>query len=234
VTDGRSVEERGRIGEAARATAPLSAIASWRPAGDRPDPVALLEEQAATRLPDLVPVRYGRMSASPFAFYRGAASPMAADLATIPVSGLRTQLCGDAHLGNFGMFASPERDLEFDVTDFDETMVGPWEWDVLRLAGSLVVASRVRGFDAHKAQRAVEAMTPDDLTTWGELAAWALARGHANAGDPAAIAGYLGTGDAFAHAVAEFASVYADQTERDFESFLAAVKTRRIAAQAGV
>ena len=104
-----------------------------------------------------MPVRYGRMSASPFAFYRGAALPMAADLATLPVSGLRTQLCGDAHLSNFGLFASPERDLEFDVTDFDETLVGPWEWDLLRLASSLVVSSRVRGFDEHKAQRAARA-----------------------------------------------------------------------------
>jgi uncharacterized protein (DUF2252 family) len=423
-------------------------VASWRPAADRPDPLALLEEQSAARQPDLVPVRYGRMSASPFAFYRGAALPMAADLASVPVSGLQTQLCGDAHLSNFGMFASPERDLEFDITDFDETLVGPWEWDVLRLAGSLAVASLVRGFDAHKAQRAVraavgtygdrmqgyaamraidvyyakvdtagildfvdararpylrstiksaahhdalhelpkitavaggqrrivdrppvivhprgltlrladdtleryreslqedrrvlldryrivdsamkivgigsvglgayiallegasdddpvflqvkeavasvlerflepspypshgerivtgqrrlqatsdillgwtigeggrhlyvrqlqdekgsaivEAMTPDDLTTWGELAAWALARGHANAGDPAAIAGYLGTSDEYARAVGEFASTYADQTERDFEAFVRAIKAGRIDARTGV
>jgi uncharacterized protein (DUF2252 family) len=444
----RSVEERTRFGKAGRSHASLSAVADWRPAADRSDPVALLEGQAASRIQELVPVRYGRMSVSPFAFYRGAALPMAADLATVPVSGLRTQLCGDAHLSNFGMFASPERDLDFDVTDFDETLVGPWEWDLLRLAASLVVASRVRGFDAHKARRAVrsavrsyqtrmqgyaamraidvyyakvdaaaildfvdvrarpylrstiksaahhdalhelpritevaggqrrildrppvivhpegltmplaesavtryreslqedrrvlldryqlvdsalkvvgigsvglgayvallegaseddplflqvkeaeasvlerflepspypshgerivtgqrrlqstsdvllgwtigelgrhlyvrqlqdekgsavvEAMTPDDLATWGELAAWALARGHANTGDPAAIAGYLGADDEYAHAVEGFASVYADQTERDFEAFLAAIRTGRIEAQTGV
>ena len=435
VTEGRAVADREKAGEAARAHAPLSGVAAWRPAPDRPDPVALLEEQSATRIPDLVPVRYGRMSASPFAFYRGAALPMAADLATVPVSGLQTQLCGDAHLSNFGLFASPERDLEFDVTDFDETLVGPWEWDLLRLAASLVVSSRVRGFDAHKAQRAVRAAVgayqsrmqgyatmraidvyyakvdaagildfvdararpylrttiksaahhdalhelpkitavaggqrrivdrppvivhPKELTapacrrhrcaiprespggsprparslpdrrfgvegrrrrqrrsrgvrgpargrrrrrpalppgqggrglgpravprtesvpiarradrhrpasaavderhparlddrrtrappvrppapgrqgvgcrrgddarttstTWGELAAWALARGHANAGDPAAIAGYLGPSDEFARAVGGFATTYADQTERDYETFL--------------
>ena len=156
VTEGRAVADREKAGEAARAHAPLSGVAVWRPSKDRPDPVALLEEQSATRIPDLVPVRYGRMSASPFAFYRGAALPMAADLATVPVSGFQTQLCGDAHLSNFGLFASPERDLEFDVTDFDETLVGPWEWDLLRLAASLVVSSRVRGFDAHKAQQPFE------------------------------------------------------------------------------
>ncbi len=448
MTEAQAVADRQKAGEAARAHAPLAGVADWRPSPKRPDPLALLEEQSATRIPDLVPVRYGRMSASAFAFYRGAALPMAADLATVTVSGLRTQLCGDAHLSNFGLFASPERDLEFDVTDFDETLVGPWEWDVLRLAASVVVASRLRGFDEHKAQRAVrttvgayqdrmqgyaamraidvyyakvdaagildfvdararpylrstiksaahhdalhelpkitavaggqrrivdrppvivhpegltirladdtaaryreslqedrrvlldryrivdsamkvvgvgsvglgayvallegtgdddplflqvkeadasvlerflgpspypshgerivtgqrrlqstsdillgwtigeggrhlyvrqlqddkgsavvEAMTLDDLTTWGELAAWALARGHANAGDPAAIAGYLGSSDEFARAVGAFAVTYADQTDHDYQSFLGAIKTGRITAQTGV
>jgi uncharacterized protein (DUF2252 family) len=448
VTAQPTVADRLKGGEAARARVPFSGVAAWRPSSDRPDPVALLQEQATTRIAELVPVRYGRMSASPFAFYRGAALPMAADLATVPVSGIRTQLCGDAHLSNFGMFASPERDLEFDVTDFDETLVGPWEWDVLRLAASLVVASRLRGFDEHKAQRAVrtavgaygdriqgyaamraidvyyakvdaagildfvhararpylrstiksaahhdalhelpkitavaggqrrivdrppviihpkgltirladdtvaryrdslqedrrvlldryrlvdsamkvvgvgsvglgayvallegagdedplflqvkeaeasvlerflepspypshgerivtgqrrlqstsdillgwtigeqgrhlyvrqlqddkgsavvEAMTDDDLVTWGELCGWALARGHARSGDPAAIAGYLGGDDAFGHAVGDFATVYADQTERDHDAFLAAIRGGRIVAQTGV
>ncbi len=156
MTEGRTVAERLKDGEAARALAPFSGVASWRPSKDRPDPVALLEEQATTRIADLIPIRYGRMMASPFAFFRGAALPMAADLAGIPVSGFRTQLCGDAHLSNFGMFASPERDLVFDITDFDETLVGPWEWDLLRLAASIVVAARARGFDAHQAHHAVK------------------------------------------------------------------------------
>ena len=117
---------------------PPSAHAGWRPAPDRPDPVALLEEQAATRIPELVPIRHGRMAVSPFTFYRGAALPMAADLAATPVSGIIVQLCGDAHLSNFGLFASPERDLVFDINDFDETLHGPFEWDVKRLAASIV------------------------------------------------------------------------------------------------
>ncbi len=114
----------------------------FEPGKDRPDPVAFLEEQAATRVPDLVPIRYGRMLVSPFTFYRGAALIMAADLAGTPTIGLRTQLCGDAHLCNFGVFGSPERNLVFDVNDFDETLPGPWEWDVKRLAASLEIAGR--------------------------------------------------------------------------------------------
>ena len=448
MTDVRSVAERRKEGEAARAPSPLTGPSRWRPAKDRPDPVALLEEQAATRIRSLVPVRYGRMMASPFAFYRGAALPMAADLATLPVSGIQTQLSGDAHLGNFGMFASPERDLVFDITDFDETLVGPWEWDVVRLATSLVVASRDRGFAAHAARHAVheavasyatrmtayaampaigvyysnvdaqailgfvdvrartylrdtiksaahhdalhelpkitemtggvrriidrppaithppeltaplaedavrgyretlqedrrvlldryrlvdwamkvvgigsvglaafvalligtgdddplflqakeaeasilerflapspypshgerivigqrrlqatsdvllgwtvgpggrhvyvrqlqdqkgvavvEAMTADDLEEWGELCAWTLARGHARSGDPALIAGYLGDGEAFGHAVADFAIAYADQTERDLGALKTAIKAGRVKAEPGV
>ena len=448
VSDARSVAQRRKEGEAARTHAPLTGPSGWRPAKDRPDPVALLEEQAATRIPSLVPVRYGRMMASPFAFYRGAALPMAADLSTLAVSGFQTQLSGDAHLSNFGMFASPERDLVFDVTDFDETLVGPWEWDLLRLAASLVVAARGRGFDAHIARHAVhesvrsyatrmadyaampaievyyskvdahailgftdvrartylqdmikaaahhdalhelpkitelaggvrrivdrppvithpaelttvlaestvqryrdslqedkrvlldryrlvdtamkvvgigsvglgafigllegtgeddplflqakeaeasvlerflkpspypshgerivtgqrrlqatsdillgwtigehgrhiyvrqlqdqkgaavvEAMTGDDLEEWGELCAWALARGHARSGDPALIAGYLGDGASFGHAAGDFATAYADQTERDLTTFKAAIKAGRIKAEPGV
>jgi uncharacterized protein (DUF2252 family) len=443
-----SREERRQAGAAVRARVPPSAHAGWRPAPDRPDPLALLEEQAATRVPDLVPIRYGRMAATPFTFYRGAALPMAADLAAITSSGIVVQLCGDAHLSNFGLFASPERDLVFDINDFDETLHGPFEWDVKRLAASLVVAARVRGFDVQAARHAVhravaeyrarmaayadmpavdvyysrvdaagilayvdkrarpflqhtvraayhhdaihelpkltavdaqgrrrivdhppiithppeatpdllaaalagyrdtipedrrvlldryemvdaalkvvgvgsvgldafvalllgddddpiflqakqaeasvlerflppsnqpshgarvvagqrrlqatsdvllgwavgahgrhwyvrqlqdqkggavvDAMTVDDLATWGTLCAWALARGHARSGQPAEIAGYLGTDKAFDHAIGNFAAAYADQNERDHAAFVGAIAAGRIAAESGV
>jgi uncharacterized protein (DUF2252 family) len=141
-----SVDDRRAKGLEARDRAPLSSHTKWRPAPDRPDPVALLEEQDATREPDLVPVRHGRMMVSPFTFYRGAAKIMAADLADTPVAGLEAQLCGDAHLLNFGVFASPERILLFDVNDFDETLPGPFEYDVKRMAASFAVAGRNNGF----------------------------------------------------------------------------------------
>ena len=435
-------------GQAARIRLSPASLADWRPAGDRPDPVALLEEQAVTRLPELVPVRYGRMAVSPFTFYRGAALPMAADLAAAPSSGVIVQLCGDAHLSNFGLFASPERDELFDINDFDETLHGPFEWDLARLAASLVVAGRSRGFTVHanrravhramrsyrdrmttyaamraievyyssvevssiltfvnkrarpmietavksaahhdslhelpkltavidgnrrivdrppvivhrsdvtsplvdsviasyrdslqedrlvlldryeivdyaikvvgvgsvglaagivlldggsdddplflqlkeaqasvyerflgpsrqpshgarvvagqrrlqaagdvllgsavggqgrhwyirqlqdqKASAVVEAMTEDDLASWGELCGWALARGHARSGEPSTIAGYLGDDDAFERAMEAFAETYADQTEHDFDAFTAAIKSGRIVAEAGV
>ena len=137
--------ERARAGADARRRVPPAAHAAWRPGPDRPDPVALLEEQAGSRVPQLVPIRYGRMLVSPFTFFRGAALPMAADLATTPVSGFDVQLVGDAHLSNFGLFASPERNLLFDMNDFDETLPAPWEWDVKRLAASFVVACRDKG-----------------------------------------------------------------------------------------
>ena len=138
--------ERTARGKAARRAAPRSSHGSWEAAADRPDPVALLEEQAESRVPELVPIRYGRMLESPFAFFRGGASIMAADLAATPRSGFTVQLCGDAHLSNFGMFASPERHLLFDINDFDETLPGPWEWDVKRLAASLEICGRDLGF----------------------------------------------------------------------------------------
>ena len=141
-----SPADRVALGKAARAAVPRSSHAVFDPPADRPDPVALLEEQGSSRVPELVPIRYGRMLASPFSYYRGAALPMAADLATTPVSGLTVQACGDAHLSNFGMYASPERKLLFDVNDFDETLPGPWEWDVKRLGTSLEVAARDNGF----------------------------------------------------------------------------------------
>ena len=138
--------ERAATGRSLRSQAPRSSHADWEPRPDRPDTIALLEEQAANRLPELVPIRYGRMSASPFAFFRGAAYVMASDLAGTPRSGIRVQLCGDAHLANFGGFASAERQLLFDLNDFDETLPGPWEWDVKRLAASVAVAGRENGF----------------------------------------------------------------------------------------
>jgi uncharacterized protein (DUF2252 family) len=141
--DGRT--ERAAVGKAARSVAPLASHAELDLAPDR-DPVGLLVGQAATRVPDLVPLRYGRMLVSPFTFYRGAALPMAADLARTPTSGLRVQLCGDAHLSNFGAYASPERRLVFDLNDFDETLRGPFEWDVKRFAASVEIAGRDRGF----------------------------------------------------------------------------------------
>ncbi|WP_105974563.1 DUF2252 domain-containing protein [Streptomyces geranii] len=145
-------EERAARGRAARADAPRSAHAEYEPSPKRPDPVDVIEAQSATRLPELVPIRYGRMLESPFRFYRGAAAIMAGDLADTPRTGLTAQLCGDAHLLNFRLLASPERHLVFDINDFDETLPGPWEWDVKRLAASLVIAGRENGYtDAERA-----------------------------------------------------------------------------------
>jgi hypothetical protein len=141
-----TVDQRVARGRAARTGAPRSAHGRWQPAPGRPDPVVLLEEQAVSRVPLLVPVRYGRMLASPFTFYRGAALIMASDLAGTPVSGVTVQLCGDAHLSNFGLFGTPERQMIFDINDFDETLPGPWEWDVKRLAASFEIMGRDRGF----------------------------------------------------------------------------------------
>jgi uncharacterized protein (DUF2252 family) len=139
-------EEQARLGKQERKRVPRESHAGFSPAPDRPDPVGLLERQAVSRLQDLVPVRYGRMLLSPFSYFRGAALPMADDLARTPVTGLRVQACGDAHLSNFGVFGSPERRMLFDVNDFDETLPGPWEWDVKRLAASLEVAGRDLGY----------------------------------------------------------------------------------------
>src|SRR5271166_2044527 len=137
-----TVAERAARGKAARREVPRSSHAVFEPGRNRADPIKLLERQAKTRVPELVPIRYGRMLVSPFTFYRGAALIMANDLATTPRSGLHVQCCGDAHLSNFGVFASPERKLVFDVNDFDETLPGPWEWDVKRLAVSMMIAAR--------------------------------------------------------------------------------------------
>ena len=147
-----TVEERAAAGKAARAASPRAEHGEWAPAGGRRDPVDLLEEQAASRVQELVPIRYGRMLVSPFTFYRGAAYPMAADLAGGSRTGLDVQLCGDAHLSNFGAFGAPDRRLIFSINDFDETLPGPFEWDVKRLVASFAVAGRDRGFDAKQRQ----------------------------------------------------------------------------------
>ena len=154
-----TMAERSARGKGARAEVPRESHAVFDPPADRPDPVAQLEQQAESRVPELVPIRYGRMLVSPFAYFRGAALPMASDLAGTPCTGLVVQACGDAHLSNFGIFASPERKFLFDVNDFDETLPGPWEWDVKRLAASLEVAARGNGFARKERRRIVTSST---------------------------------------------------------------------------
>jgi uncharacterized protein (DUF2252 family) len=147
--------ERTVLGKALRRKAPRSSHAAWEPHSERPDPINLLEAANKTRLEHLVPIRYGRMARSPFAFYRGSADIMAHDLSKTPVSGISAQICGDAHLSNFGVYASPERRQVFDINDFDETLSGPWEWDVKRLAASIVLAGRQNGYSAQDSKQAV-------------------------------------------------------------------------------
>ena len=149
-----STNERHGANSGRHAQVAPSGHAGWKPAPGRPDPVALLEEQNTTREPDLVPVRHGRMMVSPFTFYRGAAKIMAADLKDTPTAGLEVQLCGDAHLSNFGVYASPERELLFDLNDFDETLPGPFEYDVKRMAASFTIAARNNGFAKSDARAA--------------------------------------------------------------------------------
>ncbi|MFJ3835330.1 DUF2252 domain-containing protein [Streptomyces sp. NPDC090054] len=150
-----TVDERAARGREARRRSPRSGHAAYEPSENGRDPLAILEAQSATRVPELVPIRYGRMMESPFRFYRGAAAVMASDLAGTPDSGISAQLCGDAHLLNFRLLASPERELMFDINDFDETLPGPWEWDVKRLATSFVIAGRANGFDDAERARVV-------------------------------------------------------------------------------
>ncbi|ADB49931.1 DUF2252 domain-containing protein [Conexibacter woesei] len=152
-----SRDERIARGRAARAEIRRRDHGEWEPAADRADPIELLERQGRDRIAELLPLRYERMSASPFTFFRGSAAVMAADLARTPVSGERVQLCGDAHLANFGGFGAPDRTIVFDLNDFDETLPGPWEWDVKRLAASIVLAARDRGFDSDEQAAAVHA-----------------------------------------------------------------------------
>src|SRR5260370_10200444 len=151
----RTLAERRAVGRSLREKVPGSSHAEWSPAADRSDPIGLLEEQDSSRLAQFVPLRYGRMIASPFGFLRGSAVVMAGDLAATPVTGLQVQMCGDAHLSNFGVYATPERNQVFDVNDFDETLPGPWEWDVKRLAASIVVAGRTMGFTREMNRQAV-------------------------------------------------------------------------------
>ena len=165
-----NIDERKAKGREARDRTPVSSHTKWRPAADRPDPVALLEEQNRTREPDLVPVRHGRMMVSPFTFYRGAAKIMATDLKDTPVAGLEAQLCGDAHLSNFGAFASPERILLFDVNDFDETVPGPFEYDVKRMAASFTIAGRNNGFSKADTRAATLASVTAYRETMAEFA----------------------------------------------------------------
>ena len=153
MTTQATAAERAERGRAARSAVPRSSHGPYEPARGRPDPIGILEAQAATRVPELVPIRYGRMLSSPFAFYRGAAAIMASDLAPTPRSGVDVQCCGDAHLSNFGLFGSPERRLIFDVNDFDETLPGPWEWDLKRLVASIAVAGRERGLSQRDRER---------------------------------------------------------------------------------
>ena len=165
-------------GRAARTRVPRSSHGDWQPAADRPDPVAVLQAGNVDRLANLVPIRFGRMAATPFAFYRGAAALMAADLAGLPTEGSIVQACGDAHLMNFGIFATPERNVVFGMNDFDETLPGPWEWDVKRLAASIVLAGRDVGIsDAESEQAAVACVAAyrrrmAELATTGPLDTW--------------------------------------------------------------
>lgn len=174
------VAERTALGKAARKQAPRTSHAEWRPARGRTSPVEVLEAQAAFRVPELVPLRYGRMLASAFTFYRGAAAIMAMDLAPTPTSGFWVQACGDAHLSNFGAYSAPDRELMVDVNDFDETLPGPWEWDVKRLAASFEIAGRDRGFDAAQSRGAVLSAvaayreTMQTLVGIGNLDVWYL------------------------------------------------------------
>jgi uncharacterized protein (DUF2252 family) len=173
-----AVSERQALGKRAREAVPRKAHAVWHPPADRADPVGILERQGETRVPELLPIRYGRMAQSPFAFFRGAAAIMAADLAATPRSGFVAQLCGDAHLSNFGVFAGPDRELVFDLNDFDETLPGPWEWDVKRLGASLAVAGRHAGLSSRERRAATaaaarayrEAMR--DFAAMGNLDVW--------------------------------------------------------------
>jgi len=173
-----SAKDRVARGKAARKVVPRESHASFERSLDRPEPLDLLERQAASRVPELIPIRYGRMLVSPFSYFRGAALPMADDLSLTPTTGLVVQACGDAHLSNFGIFASPERKLLFSLNDFDETLPGPWEWDVKRLAASLEVAGRDNGFSKKERRRVVtsavriyrEAMA--DFATMTNLEVW--------------------------------------------------------------
>ncbi len=188
--------ERTANGKAARAVAPRSGQGEWEPASDRRDPVEMLEEQAASRVPGLVPVRYGRMLVSPFTFFRGAAYLMAADLAGAPRTGLRVQLCGDAHLSNFGGYAAPDRRLVFSINDFDETLPGPFEWDLKRLVASFAVAGRDRQFDKKTRQsinRTVTRSYREAIRSFAEMSNFDIWYSRIDVEEIAALAAQQGT-----------------------------------------
>src|SRR3954453_4687322 len=166
-----TVAERAARGKAASSGVPPPSHGEFSPPPTRADPIELLDRQAGSRVPELVPIRYGRMLVSPFTFYRGAAAVMAHDLAGTPRSGLTVQCCGDAHLSNFGLFASPERALVFDLNDFDETLPGPWEWDVKRLAVSMLIAARANDYRAKDQERIVLDTVGRYRTAMAEFAA---------------------------------------------------------------
>jgi uncharacterized protein (DUF2252 family) len=168
---GKPIEERSAEGRAEREAVPLEAHGEWAAPADRPDPVGVLEAQDALRVPDLVPIRHGRMIVSPFTFYRGSAAIMAWDLSSTPTTGLRVQCCGDAHLSNFGVFAAPDRQVVFDLNDFDETLPAPFEWDVKRLVASVVVAARDNGHHRKKQRAAARAAAAAYRTTMAKAAA---------------------------------------------------------------
>ena len=194
--EGRATpEDRRALGRSRRKDVPRSSHGDWSPAPDRPDPVALLEEQNEARLAHLVPVRRGRMVATAFTFYRGAARIMASDLADTPDAGLRVQACGDAHLSNFGAYASPERQLFFDVNDFDETLPGPWEWDLKRLAASFTIAAQHVGF-SRSAQRSITARAVSSyreaMAEMAELRQLDLWYDHLNVDELGEVPGMLG------------------------------------------
>ncbi len=246
-------EEWRRQGRERRLLTPRSSHAQWEPPPDRPDPVAILEEQARTRVPDLVPIRYGRMIDSPFAYFRGAAAPMAWDLAHTPTTDIRVQACGDAHLLNFGMFAAPDRRLVFDVNDFDETLPAPFEWDVKRLAASFAVAARDKEFRDRDARTAVRAAVRSYRTEMASYAAmrflevWysrvdvdevtslfdavqpkaAVRRRHR---DVRKAHRRTSNSEDFDHSIADFALAYADQNEQDYRRLLDAVSAARVFA----
>ena len=166
----KAIEERLAEGRAERESVPLEAHGEWATPDDRPDPVGILEKQDATRVPELVPIRHGRMIVSPFTFYRGSAAIMACDLSRTSTTGLRVQCCGDAHLSNFGMFAAPDREVVFDLNDFDETLPAPFEWDVKRLVASFVVAARGNGHRRKEQRAAARAAAEAYRTTMAKAA----------------------------------------------------------------
>lgn len=230
-----TVHERMELGKAARARLPRSSHAGWSPPSDRPDPMGLLEAQAKTRIPELVPIRYGRMLASPFAFYRGAAAIMASDLSTQANTGLQVQLCGDAHLSNFGGFASPERELVLDANDFDETLPGPWEWDLKRLAASVEIVGRERNIDAKVRRSLVLGVVGEyhramrEFAAMGNLDIWCL---HMDPAGMQARWGMMERPKAIKALDADFSQAHARDNVRAYEKLTERVGGRlRIAAR---